>query len=165
MASKRAGTRHVFTARIERLGTLYCVVVPLLVSRAIGARGRVPVVARVARGGPFRATLLPSGGGRHRLFVNGEIRRAAGAKLGDRIFVAVRVDWKPREVALPDDLARSLREEGVLASWQSMPPGKREHIIKWIDDAVHESTREKRVARAVQEALAHHEKHIDRLRP
>jgi phage baseplate assembly protein W len=43
-----------------------------------------------------------------------------------------------------------------------MPPGKREHIVRWIDKAAQETTRQKRVARAVEEALARHEKRIDR---
>jgi hypothetical protein len=152
----------MFTARIERSGSLYCVAVPASVSAAIGVRRGIPVAARVARGALFRATLVPSGGGRHRLFVNAEIRRAAGAKLNDRVHVDVRVDWGPREVALPDDLAQALRDEGVLAAWESMPPGKREHILRWVDAAVHEPTREKRIARAVEEALVRREKQIDR---
>jgi hypothetical protein len=139
----------------------YCVDVPAAVSRALG-RARVPVVVRVAKGPPFRATLQPSGGGRHRLFLNGEVRAAAGVKLGDRFKVEVRVDREPREVLIPPDLAEALRDAGVLAAWESFPPGKREHILKWIEEAVHETTREKRVARAVEEALARHEKRIDR---
>jgi uncharacterized protein YdeI (YjbR/CyaY-like superfamily) len=50
----------------------------------------------------------------------------------------------------------------VLAAWTSLPPGKREHILRWIEKAVHETTRQKRVVRAVEEALARHEKLIDR---
>jgi hypothetical protein len=165
MASNRSGAQHAFDARIKRLGSLYCLAIPGKVSRAIGVRGRIPVVARVAGGAPFRATLMPSGGGKHHMIVNGEVRRAAGAKLGELIAVEVRIDWKPREVPLPHDLATALRDEGVLASWESLPAGKREHIIKWIDGAAHEATREKRVSRAVQEALVRYEKQIDRLGP
>jgi hypothetical protein len=155
-------TRHVFEARLEHFGSLYGVSVPAAISRALGVRGRVPVVARAAGGAPFRATLLPAGGGRHRLFLNGETRRAAHLTLGGRVALEVRVDAGPREVPIPPDLAEALRDQGVLDAWESLPPGKREHILKWIEEAVHEPTREKRVARAVQEALARHEKRVDR---
>jgi hypothetical protein len=155
------GKKYAFTSKLVRFTVLYCVDVPAAVSRAVG-RARVPVVVRVARAVPFRATLQPSGGGRHRLFLNGEVREAAGVKLGCRIAVEVRVDREPREVPLPPDLAEALEEEGVLAAWTSMPPGKREHIVRWIDKAAQETTRQKRVARAVEEALARHEKRIDR---
>ena len=155
------GEKYAFTSKLVRFTVLYCVDVPAAVSRAVG-RARVPVVVRVARAAPFRATLQPSGGARHRLFLNGEVREAAGVQLGDRIAVEVRVDREPREVPLPPDLAEALEEEGVLAAWTSMPPGKREHLVRWIDKAAQETTRQKRVARAVEEALARHEKRIDR---
>jgi bacteriocin resistance YdeI/OmpD-like protein/uncharacterized protein DUF1905 len=158
------GKRLRFVGRLGRLGILYSVVVPAEVSRAIGVRGRVPVVARVARRAPFRSTLVPAGGGKHRIFLNGETRRAAGVDVGDDVAVEVVVDFAPREVPIPDDLARALREEGVLADWESLPPGKREHILDWIEEAVHDATREKRIARAVEEAWAKREKRIDRVR-
>jgi uncharacterized protein YdeI (YjbR/CyaY-like superfamily) len=69
---------------------------------------------------------------------------------------------RSREVVIPDDLTAALREEDVLEAWESLPPGKREHILRWIEEAVHETTREKRIGRAVQEALARREKEIDR---
>jgi uncharacterized protein YdeI (YjbR/CyaY-like superfamily) len=76
--------------------------------------------------------------------------------------IELRVEERTREVLIPEDLEAALRDEGVLAAWESLPPGKREHILKWIDEAVHEPTREKRVARAVQEARARHERNVDR---
>jgi hypothetical protein len=155
------GEKHAFTAKLVRFTMLYCVDVPEAVSQAVG-RARVPVVVRIEKGPPFRATLQPSGGGRHRLFLNGEMREGAGVKLGDRVAIEARVDREPREVPLPPDLSEALQEEGVLDSWTSMPPGKREHIVRWIEKAAQETTRQKRVARAVEEALARHEKRIDR---
>jgi len=153
--------KYAFTSKLVRFATLYCVDVPAAISKAVG-RARVPVVVRVGKGAPFRATLQPSGGGRHRLFLNGEVREGAGVKLGDRITVEARVDREPREVPIPPDLAEALHDAGVLADWESLPPGKREHILRWIEQAAHEATREKRVVRAVEEALARHEKRIDR---
>jgi hypothetical protein len=155
------GQRHAFTSKLVRFTMLYCVDVPAAVSKAVG-RARVPVVVRVAKGAPFRATLLPSGSGRHRLFLNREVREAAGVKLGERVALEVRVDREPREVPLPPDLSEALKDEGVLETWTSMPPGKREHLVRWVDEAAHETTRQKRVARVVEETLARHEKRIDR---
>jgi hypothetical protein len=153
--------KYAFASKLVRFATLYCVEVPAAVSRAVG-RARVPVVVRVAEGAPFRATLRPAGEGRHRLFLNRGVRSAAGVKPGERVALEVRVDREPREVPLPPDLSEALRAEGVLAAWASLPPGKREHIVRWIEEAAHESTREKRVVRAVEEALAREEKRIDR---
>jgi hypothetical protein len=152
--------KHAFTSTIVRVGLLYCVEVPAAVSRAIGIRGQVPVLARANEGAPFHATLVPRGGGRHRLFVNHEAR--TGALVGSKLAIELRVEERTREVVIPEDLEAALRNEGVLGAWESLPPGKREHILRWIDEAVHEPTREKRVARAVQEALARHERNVDR---
>jgi hypothetical protein len=105
---------------------------------------------------------MPRRGGRHVVSVNGETRRAAGADPGDRVHVVVRPDFGPREVPIPEDLAHGLRDEEVLDDWESMPPGKREHIVKWIEQAVHETTRAKRVLRAIEEAHVRREKRIDR---
>jgi hypothetical protein len=160
-----AVTKHAFSAKLARFSTLYGVDVPLAVSRAVG-RAATPVEVRLRRGAPFLATLVPAGGGRHRLFFNGEVREAAGVKPGDRIAVTLTADpaLRTREVPIPPDLTEALRDEGVLDAWESMPPGKREHILRWIEQAVHETTRTKRIVRAVEEALAQREKRIDRPR-
>jgi uncharacterized protein YdeI (YjbR/CyaY-like superfamily) len=76
--------------------------------------------------------------------------------------IELQVVTRTRDVVIPDDLAAALRQDDVLEAWEALPPGKREHILRWIDEAVHEATREKRVARAVQEALARRESEIDR---
>jgi hypothetical protein len=154
--------RHRFEARLERFGTQYGVTVPAAVSRAAGVRGRVPVVVRVAGGEPFRATFVPAGGGRHRLHLSARVRGAAGAAVGDRVAVEAREDWAPRAVAIPADLRRALDDEGVLETWDAMPAGKREHIVQWIDEAARETTREKRIARALEVTLARREKQADR---
>jgi hypothetical protein len=151
---------HSFAARIVRAGTLYAVEVPAAVSRAIGVRGNVSVLVRANGGAPFHGTLLPRGGGRHRMLVNHEARGGAGA--GSRLAIELRVEERTRDVVIPEDLEVALRDEGVLGAWESLPPGKREHILRWIEEAVHEATREKRVARAVEEALARHERNVDR---
>ncbi|HEX8795710.1 MAG TPA: DUF1801 domain-containing protein, partial [Polyangiaceae bacterium] len=59
---------------------------------------------------------------------------------------------RPREIPIPRDLSAALREDGILGDWESLPPGKRLYLIKWIEQAVHETTRAKRVASAVEEA-------------
>lgn len=157
-----SSSRHAFVTELECVSHDYFVVVPARVSKSIDVRGRIPVVARVGRAPEFRGTLMPRGGGRHFLNVNGETRRAARIEPGDRVRVVVQPDFGPREVPIPMDLALALREEDVSADWDSLPPGKREHIVKWIEQAVHDTTRAKRVALAVESARVRREKRIDR---
>jgi uncharacterized protein YdeI (YjbR/CyaY-like superfamily) len=63
---------------------------------------------------------------------------------------------------VPEDLADALRDEGVLETFNSLPPGRRDHVVRWIDDAVHEATRAKRIAKTVEVALGEREKRLDR---
>lgn len=58
--------------------------VPGSVSDAFGLRGYVPVVG-TADGVELIATLVPVGGGRHRLFLNSATRQAIGKGAGDSV--------------------------------------------------------------------------------
>jgi hypothetical protein len=153
---------HRFRAKLARFRTKYGFDVPERVSRAIGVRGQVPVAVRLARGETFRATLVPSGGGRHRIFVNARTRAAAELALGDTCAIEIVVDDGDREVPIPVDLRDALREAGTLDTWQAFRPGKREHILEWIERAAFEATREKRIAQTVEITLAKREKRLDR---
>ena len=151
-----------FLAKVVRFGTLYGVDVPAEISRTIGVRGYVAIVGTVSGKVPFRASLVPRGGGQHRILLNGRVREAAGAVLGRALRVAFRVDIDPPEWPTPEDVADALREEGVLETFTSLTRGKRAHILQWVEAAVHESTRAKRVAKVVEVTLAEHEKRLDR---
>jgi hypothetical protein len=152
---------HSFSGTLAKQGILYCVDIPERISLAIGRRGRVPVTIAVNGGFPFHGTMVPRGGGKHRLFLNSEAR--GGARTG-KVAVTFRVETEPREVAIPPDLEDALREGAVMEGWTSLPVGKRAHIVQWIEEAAHEETRLKRVARAVEEAESRREKDLDRRR-
>jgi hypothetical protein len=162
MAERKPTRPYVFEAKLARFGWLYGVDVPAAVSRAVGARGYVPVAGTLNGATAFRATLIPRGGGLHRIWLNGETRSAARILPGKRVSIELRVDREPRGAPTPDDLAEALREEGVLETFESLPAGKRLHILRWVDDAVHETTRAKRIGRVLEVALAEREKRIDR---
>jgi hypothetical protein len=123
------------------------------VSRAIGKRGNVPVIAVVNGIAEVRASLQPCGGGRHRLRLNTAVRRLAKAQAGDRLAIALTVDEHPVADTIPDDLHRALRDEDALAAFQDLPVGKQNHILHWIESAAKEATRENRIALAVEVAL------------
>ena len=150
-----------FAAKVARVGWMYGADVPASVSRAVGVRGHVSVVGTV-NGVPWRGTISPKGGGRHRMMLNAEVRREAGAEPGDRVEVRLRVDRDPPALPTPEDLAEALYDEGVLEAFASITRGRRNHIILWLEKAVHDETRVKRVARIVEIAHAEREKELDR---
>ena len=97
-----------FTAPIYRVGANCCVDAPPRVSRAFGT-GRYVAVVGTANGFEFRTTLVPRGGGLHRLFLNGDVRAAAGVGEGDSVTVRLAFDAEPREVPVAEDVSAALR--------------------------------------------------------
>jgi hypothetical protein len=151
-----------FTAKLVRVGTLYAVDVPAAVTSAVGIRGFVPIDGILNGDVPFRASLVPRGGGRHRIFLNSEVRAAGRARLGNRVAIQLRVEREPRHDPIPEDIREALCEAGVLATFESFTVAKRRHILRWVDKAVHETTRAKRVTKIVEATLEEHEKRVDR---
>jgi hypothetical protein len=146
-----------FEARIERSGGVYAVAIPQGVGVAIGKRGSVPVIATVkgpAGATEVRASIVPIGGGRHKLRLNAVARETIGGRLGERVRLAVRVDTAPKAEPVPDDLAVALDEAGVRAEFAKMPVGRQNHILAWIEKAVREETRAKRVTKTVEVTCA-----------
>src|SRR5438445_10951349 len=80
-----------FFARLEHLGGIYAISIPARVTKAIGKRGNVPVIALVNGIAEVRASLKPCGGGRHRLQLNAAARRLAQAETGARLAIGPRV--------------------------------------------------------------------------
>jgi hypothetical protein len=162
MAAKRS-TRLTFTARVEAVAMgvpFYVVAVSKAVSAALGA-GRVHIVGTV-NGVPLRTSLNPVAGGGHKLFLNRGLREAARLEAGDRATVILERDLAPREEALPDDLVTALREADALDAFQRIARSTRNEVVRWIEDAKTDPTREKRILRAVVRGLAAREKEIDR---
>src|SRR5437879_5192152 len=133
MAGATRQGEHGFTAKIERRGTLYAFAVPLAVVRAIRSRwarreggAYVPVVAIVQRGDRevrVRATLVPSGGGRAHVHLNGRARKALGAALSDAVKIVLCIDREPRDPEVASDLARALEDAGARAAFDAFPAG------------------------------------------
>jgi hypothetical protein len=136
--------------------------VPLEISRAIGRRGPIPVSVLVNNVASFNASLSPAGGGRHRLRLNARTRDEAEVKVGDPLKIKIAVHSQPVKVAIPGDLKTALRGEGVIEYFETFPPGKQDHIIRWIDQSVRPETRRKRIQYIVEIIHVKLEKHRNR---
>ncbi|NIP60279.1 MAG: DUF1905 domain-containing protein [Gemmatimonadetes bacterium] len=142
-----------FTAPIYTIGINPVVDVPEEVSAAFGERTRVPVAGRV-EDVPIRATLVPAGGGRHRLFLNTAMREAAGVAVGDSVTIALGWDPLPRPIIVPDDLAGALdEEEGARERFDAQTDAWRREVIVWLEDAKRSETRERRLRRILEDVI------------
>ncbi len=126
--------------------------VPAQVSDAFGLRGHVPVVG-TADGAELTATLVPVGGGRHRLFLNGAVRGAIGKGAGDSVEIRIRLDRSDRTPETPSDLQEALASGGASAAWEALAPSRRKELLVWLADAKREQTRAARIGRIVRTAL------------
>ena len=107
--------------------------------------------AGTAAGCVFRTTLVPAGGGRHRLFLNTEVRRAAGVGVGDAVTVAVAPDRESREIEMPADVYRRFRRRrGALAAFRARTPTVRMAILARIIEAKRPETRRRRTEQAIE---------------
>ena len=126
--------------------------VPATVSDALGVRGHIPVVG-TADGAEFAATLVPVGGGRHRLFLNRAIRGAIGKGAGDSVEIRIRLDRRDRMPETPPDLREALAEGGASDAWDALALSRRKECLVWLADAKRDLTRTARIRRLVQTAL------------
>ena len=126
--------------------------VPASVTGAFGRRSHVPV-AGTADGFPLKATLVPVGGGRHRLFLNGQVRSGIGKGPGDQVEIRVRLDTSDRMPELPTDLEEALQARDALAAWEALRPSRRKESLVVLADAKRAATRQKRITRIVQAAI------------
>jgi hypothetical protein len=150
--------------RIERGIVTHSVLVPRAVSEEFGERGNVAVIARFAGGVEAHLTLIPHGDGRHHVLLNARLRKRLGLGTSGRVTVSLTRDESPPVDPVPEDLADALREMEAFTTFEKLARGKRNALLRWLDDAVADATRVKRVARLVEIALEAREKALDRAR-
>lgn len=142
-----------FSARIYKIGINPVVDVPANVSTALGGRGPIPV-AGLLEDVPIRATLVPTGGARHRLFLNTAMREAAGVGEGDTVRIALARDPLPRPIQIPGDLERAFGEhKGSRETFESLTAAWRRQAIVWLEDAKRPETRERRLQKILSHVL------------
>ncbi len=144
-----------FSARIYKLGINPCVDVPRSVSRTFSRKGFIPVTLRIVavplqgrqlplqRGTPlkgrpdcgsFRANLVPVGSGRHRLFINGEMRKAAAVDEGDFIHLTLEIDREPRITPVPAEFEAALRRKrSAQTAFDGLTPSRRKEILAYLN--------------------------------
>lgn len=129
----------MFSAKIYRLGVNPCVDVPIAVSKKLNQAGIVPVAGTI-NGQAFRANLVPRKGGGHRLFINSEMRKAAGAGDGDTVKIELTLDARPREIPLPAELEEALRENDLLDTFRHLTPSDQRIALAYLSEAKKEET-------------------------
>jgi Bacteriocin-protection, YdeI or OmpD-Associated/Domain of unknown function (DUF1905) len=135
-----------------------CVDVPRDISKSLRKLAgdnckHIPVHGQV-EGLPLKTTLSPRGGGSYRLHIHSNIWRKLRIDAGDAVEVMLLLDAEPRDPILPHDLAGGLADAPrALAIFNSLAPAFRRQIVRYMEQAKHASTREKRIRIIVKRML------------
>jgi uncharacterized protein YdeI (YjbR/CyaY-like superfamily) len=91
------------------------------------------------------------GGSNHILGILKAIREKTGKSIGDEVEITIQEDTEAREVAIPLDLQQALENSpGTEKSFRQLSYTHQKEYIQWIDEAKRPSTRQKRIAQAVE---------------
>jgi hypothetical protein len=95
-----------------------------------------------------RTSVLPIGGGRFMLPINGAIRKGTGKAEGDRLRVQLSLD--ERSIPLSKELLLCLKDDQkALTFFKSLPKGHQTYFSKWIEGAKTIHTKTKRITMAL----------------
>jgi hypothetical protein len=122
---------------------------PYDVEQEFGTRGRVLVKATFD-GVPYRGCLMKYNSEQHRIPVVNAIRDQIGKNIGDTIEVTLVKDESERTVETPEDFAKLLKKEKLLAVFEKLSYTHRKEYVRWITEAKKEETRLRRLTKAVE---------------
>jgi uncharacterized protein YdeI (YjbR/CyaY-like superfamily) len=102
-------------------------------------------------GVPFTSSLMPRGGGILFLVVNSALRELIGKSGGDAVTVSMELDVRPIRIAVPPALRSALtKDRAARQVFEALAPSHRKAYALWIAGAKQESTRDRRLAKALQ---------------
>jgi len=146
-----------FRGRIETLnGNPYLLISAARAKRIkSGWKKSLPVLVRVngKPRPPWRINLMPIGDGRFYLYLHGDVRKASGTKVGDRVDVEVRFDSSYQNGPLhpmPDWFRRPLSQSPKAQThWDALPPSRQKEVLRNFSGLQSREARERNLAKAL----------------
>ncbi|MBI1280797.1 MAG: DUF1905 domain-containing protein [Anaerolineaceae bacterium] len=131
-------------------GTTAGIKIPPEVVESLNA-GKKPAVKVTINGKSYRSTVAVMGGA-YMVGVSAENRAIVGVKAGDEVDVTLDLDTEPRVYDLPEDLAAALAAKpGATEAFHASAPSKRKEFVRQVNDAKTQETRERRIAKIVEQ--------------
>lgn len=140
-----------FKSRIYKVGINPCVEVPSKITAKLHpTRGYIPVSGKINKY-PFKQTLVPVKGALYRLFVNGEMLKGTGLKVGDTAHFSIEQDFDPREVSMPKEFKAQLKAEGVFEKFSNLTPSRQKEILKYLTYLKSEEARQRNMLKVISQ--------------
>ncbi len=121
-----------------------------------GWRKPLPVLVRIngKPAVPWRINMMPAGDGSFYLYLHGDVRRASGTKVGDRVRVEVGFDTRYRngpQHPVPSWFKAALRKNSkAMKNWEALIPSRRKEILRYFAQLKSTEARERNLERALQ---------------
>jgi len=142
--------KHTFTAIIQNAGGGGAFVeIPFDVEKAFGSKR--PKVKAVIEGIPYHGKLARMGSERHTLIILKSIREQVGKTYGDEIKITAEADTQPREIEIPRDLLKELKNaKDAKSVFDKLSYTHQKEYVTWINEAKKEETRQNRILKTVE---------------
>ncbi|MEP7308398.1 MAG: YdeI/OmpD-associated family protein [Acidobacteriota bacterium] len=141
--------KYKFTAQIQvGEGGGAFIFFPYDVQKEFGTSGRIPIEVTFD-GVPDKSSLMRYGYPQHLAGVPKAIREKISKQPGDQVGVVVWKDETPRTVEIPDEFAKRLKKEKILAFFEALSHTHRKEYVRWITEAKKEETRKARFEKAI----------------
>jgi hypothetical protein len=147
-----------FTAIIEIRNINPFILVSALRANAIkpGWRKPLPVLVRI-NGKPadaWRINMMPVGDGSFYLYLHGDLRKASGTAVGDRVRVEIGFDATYRngpQHTMPGWFRQALSANPqALRNWMALSPSRKKEILRYFSGLNSPEARARNLARALQ---------------
>lgn len=114
---------------------------------SFGAGRSFPV--RVTIGQVTEPARLSRMGGENLVGLSKAKREALGVEIGQQVEVRIELDAAPREVEVPEELARALQASGLREAFDALAYSHRKEHARSVAEAKQEATRERRVQKVL----------------
>jgi Bacteriocin-protection, YdeI or OmpD-Associated/Domain of unknown function (DUF1905) len=121
-----------------------------------GWRKPLPVFLRI-KGKPahaWRINMMPVGNGNFYLYLHGEIRRASGTAVGDRVLVEIDFDANYKngpQHPMPAWFKQALaRNPQAMKNWAALIPSRKKEILRYFSHLTSSEVRARNVAKALR---------------
>jgi hypothetical protein len=146
-----------FPAKVEIKGINPYVLVTAEGAARLRAEWRRPMPVRFQLDGkpvpPARINMMPSGDGSFFLYLNADVRKTAGAQVGDLVTVTIEFDHGyrsgPADPMPPWFRRELLRDPAALRGWDALPPSGRKEILRYFARLKSPEAQQRNVGRAL----------------
>lgn len=121
-----------------------------------GWKRPLPVLVRI-NGKPakaWRINMMPAGDGTFYLYLHGEVRKASGTGVGDKVEVEVSFDAAYRNGPMhpmPAWFGSALRKNiRARKAWEALPPSRQKEVLRYFSRLKGEAARARNLEKALQ---------------